>query len=107
MRYYPNLIRHYAGTKLLQYFLELISVKESGINSTGRVLATTLALKKETAIQWRVRVLSQILSLLKILYRPITTVLKEDWNQVHFWKTENLSIKLLPTLSKQRGISLK
>ena len=107
MKYYPNLIRFYAGTKLLQYFLELISVKESGINSTGRILATTFALKKETAIQWRLRVLSLILSLLKILSQPSASVSRDQTEQMYFWSTENLASKLIPTSLKLRRLTLE
>jgi len=106
MKYYPNLIRFYAGTKLLQYFLELISVKESSINSTGRILSTTFALKKETAIQWRVRVLSQILSLLKILSQSTATVSNDHSEHLNYWNAENLGTKLLPCSVNSRGLTL-
>ena len=66
IKYYPNLVRRHASTKLLQYFLELISTKENSKNSAGRILAMTFAHKKESAFQWRIRILTQIYSLLKL-----------------------------------------
>ncbi|CAK8681841.1 unnamed protein product [Clavelina lepadiformis] len=69
---YLSLVQSEGGTKLLEYFIELISTNETGNKSRGRMITMKFS-KHESALKWRTQILA---CLLRLLSKPRDEVTK-------------------------------
>lgn len=106
LKHYPNLIQRHGSTKLLQFFLEMISTKENASKTSNRILVMTFALKKESAVQWRIRVLSQIYALLKISHTDVVNEAVTS-DELLSWNCNSVQLNLVSNFQRDRGITMQ